>query len=209
MEDINLKFLFISPRFHTNQFHVSKSLTEANHKVEIWVQYFNQNEDYSIIKPYILQKSFLSKFLFKLFDLIKCDSITIENARIKYFIPSIYHLYKQFKRYRPDIVILRNRNFTSMFAYFICQLIKVKAIIIYNQTSLYTNKTYSEKNKIKKYIQKFLFPKVRITPVYTNNILALQNNFNEYFIEKHDYFVPFVADVNKSINNRNYCLMGK
>lgn len=202
-----MKFIFVAPRFHTNQFPIFKSLIEQGHDVEIYVQYFGKSEDYSIIKPSLMKKSILSEVIFKLFD-FKYDAITAENKKMNYFMPSFISLFKQIKKYRPDVVVLRNRNLTSMCAYFICMLIKVKAVITYNQTPLYSEKNISKdsaKGMIINFIRKSIFPKVRITPVINNNISELRDNQDKFFVEEHDYFVPFIAEVNEKAANRSYC----
>lgn len=202
-----MKFLFILPRFHTNQFQIVKSLIEINHDVEIFVQYFGKSEDHSIVKPSLIKKSILSTFIFRFLDL-KYDTITADKKKMKYFIPSQIDLFRQIKKCRPDVVILRNPNLTAMCAYFICRLTKIKARITYNQTPLYSSKNVSGnvvKTFLRKIIREYISPKVGITPVYTNNISKSNDNMENYYISKYDYFVPFIAEVNEEVANRGYC----
>lgn len=206
-----MKFLFIAPRFHTNQFPIVKSLIANKHLVEILVQNFGKSEDHSIVKPILMKKSIFSAVIFKFIDL-KYKAIMAENMKMRFFIPAPIELFMRITRNRPDVVILRNRNLTSMCAYFICRLKKIKAIIIYNQTPLYSPYISESRNfvkdSIRNIIRKFIFPKVRITPVYAQNISILRNNKDKYYIKEHDYFVPFIAEVSGEVINREYCRDG-
>lgn len=206
-----MKFLFVAPRFHTNQFPIVKSLIRIGHEVEFFVQNIGESEDHSVIVPYIMEKSHLSSLLRMLFK--KNKSFLSENMDRMFFIPSIRNLYKKIREYHPDIVILRNRSMTSMFVYIICRLLSIKCIILYNQTPLYNFIDNSSKNGVKKITKNimcnFCFPNVRITPVYSSDISRLREGKADYFVNNHEYFVPFIGEISKEVQSRKYCRGGK
>lgn len=207
-----MKFLFIAPRFHTNQFPIVKSLIEKGHKVEFLVQYRGKIEDYSLVEPHMMKKSLFLSFVYKILE-HKYDANSLEKIKIRFYIPSAIDLFKKINEFRPDVVILRDRNFTSMFSYFICKILNIKYILIYNQSPLYISKTNQSigflKRNIKELARDIFFPKVRITPVYTNNIRDFKVNREKYYSKKHEYFVPFIAEVKKATMKRKYCINGK
>ena len=45
-----MRFLFVAPRFHSNQFPIVKSLYKSGHKIEFFVQYIGKSEDHSIVE---------------------------------------------------------------------------------------------------------------------------------------------------------------
>ncbi|MFF2447137.1 glycosyltransferase family 4 protein [Neobacillus sp. NPDC058068] len=203
-----MKFLFVAPRFHTNQFPIVKSLIERGHNVEFFVQNVGKSEDHSKLKPYLMKKSILSILLCKIVDW-KYSANEAESKKLYYFIPANISLFIRIRKYRPDVVILRERNFSSWCAYLICKILKIRCTIIYNQTPLYSPNT--SENIIKRFIKKIIrefFPKVRITTVYARNISVLRNNQDKYHIKSHDYFVPFIAELKEETANRTYCKGG-
>ena len=182
------------------------------HQIKFFVQYIGKSEDHSIVEPYIIKKTFFSSLLYKLVD-YKYSASEARKIKIKIFMPEMVDLLKKIKQYRPDIVILRDRNVVSLYVYNICRLLKIKCTIIYNQTPLYTYINGSPNNKWKEKIKKILinhfFPKVRMTTVYARDLTKLRENQGEYYIKEHHYFVPFVAEVNEEIANRSYCKAGR
>lgn len=207
-----MKFLFVAPRFHTNQSPIIKRLIEEGHTVEFFVQRFGKSEDHSIRKPYLMKKSILSTLLYRIID-FKYNVNIAENMKAKFFIPAKIKLFKQVRKYRPDVVILRDLNFSSICVYFVCRLLKIESTIFYNQAPLYSSSNRESdriiKNTIKKIGIKYLLPKVRITPVYTNNISGFTDNERSSYTSEHDYFVPFIAETNEEAANRRYCFNQK
>ena len=207
-----MRFLFVAPRFHSNQFPIVKSLYKSGHKIEFFVQYIGKSEDHSIVNPYLMKKSLLSILFHKFID-YKYYGDSVDTIKMRLFIPSMSNLFKKIKNYRPDVVIVRDRNFSSMYVYFICSLLKIKCTILYNQSPLYTKIGCTSdslvKRVIKEILYKYCFPKVRITPVCTSNISELRSDEENYSIKEHDYFVPFIAEVSDNVKGREYCQGGK
>lgn len=208
-----MNFLFVAPRFHTNQIPIVKSLMAEGHNVRLFVQYNGKSEDHSVLKPYFLKRSILSILFHKFIDM-KYKVNKAENIKASFFIPAVAELVKLIKTYNPDIVILRERNITSMFVYFICKLMKTKCTIIYNQTPLYSLRGKmsggsSFSTRIKRNVRLYCFPRVRMTTVYAKNIVEFKRDKNKYYAEGQNYFIPFISELNERARNREYCINGK
>ena len=116
-----MRFLFVAPRFHTNQYFITKTLKEKGHNVHFFVLYkFPSVEKYDAIEPVIIDK-YLS---------------------VDYF--------KKLKTFNPDIVIIRDPNKSISFISLVwAKLLKIKNIIIYTQGPLYRRKSLKTKiNKV-------------------------------------------------------------
>lgn len=197
-----MKFLFVAPRFHTNQIPIIDALLNKDHTVVFFSQRAGHTEDYTLLKPFLLKKSFIWMILEKIIDL-KYPPNKAETIKVNIFIPSLLSMYKKIKNYSPDVVILRNRNITSLISFFVCRLLGIKKVLLYNQTPMYLKGNHSL-TLYKKILRKMFFPKVRITPVWTDNILMFNKNKNEYSNDKNTYFVPFIGINDKNILQRNY-----
>lgn len=116
-----MKILFVAPRFHTNQYFVTKTLKEKGHNVHFFVLYkFPAVEKYDTIEPVVINK-FLS-----------------------------FDYFKKLKTFNPDIVIIRDPNKSFSFINLIwAKLLKIKNIIIYTQGPLHRKKNLKTKiNKV-------------------------------------------------------------
>ena len=170
-----MKFLFISPRFHTNLIPWINSLKKNLHSVEMFTIYKGHIENYDLLRPNILKLSLISKILIKLFG----------PGGSNYFIgyPKVSFLYKQIKKSNPDIVIIRDfKRWFSLLSIFLSILLR-KNIIIYNQNPLHS-KYQIHKKLAYKYLKKF-FNIIWITPIIGN-----KNLYND--IPKEISFIPFI-----------------
>jgi glycosyltransferase involved in cell wall biosynthesis len=202
-----MKFLYIAPRFHTNQAPIVEGLVNEGHEVSFLVEKFGISEDYSVITPECIEKSLISKTFFKLIDFLM-KSQNNENKKMKFFIPSFIKFFNQIKDINPDVVVLRNRSFVTAYANFICKLIGCRAVLLYNQTPIYFEKadnSFRMKNFILEKIKKNIFPYVRITPVLYRGIYEQSYKYATKCINEHEYFLPFVAKVDEVLHRRNYC----
>ena len=200
-----MKFLFVAPRFHTNQFMVTKSLIDKGHEVSFFVYYRGKTEDYSYVVPYVMKKSFLTKWLGKVMEK-QYGPVKAEGINRKYFIPHFFNLFQKVKEVHPDIVIVRDTTLTALYINLFCKVLGIKYVVLYNQIPLYSKKTSSIKKKIKIIIKKLCFPRVRITTVCMENPTKYIHQKDQYYIKKHDYFVPFVEEARDA--DRPYCQNG-
>lgn len=200
-----MKFLFVAPRFHTNQYVVTKSLIGLGHSVAFFAYYMGRTEDHSSVEPDLLAESLLTRWQAGVFKK-KYGANLAESKKIKYFIPKFSDLYKKIKAYAPDIVITRETNMTSMYVSLICRILGIKAVIVYNQIPFFSRKKTGFINRIKSAVKKLCFPRVRITTVCTDNPSKFNKNREQYYIKPHDYFIPFAAEVKET--ERAYCSGG-
>lgn len=204
-----MKFLFIAPRYHTNQIPITKKLINSGHKVEFFVHRLGSSEDYSVLRPEVMKQSLISQFLLKIID-YKYKANVSENIKTKVFLPAIIALYNKISLFKPNVVIVRDVNLTSISTYIICKVLKVKAIIYYDQAPLYQEeKPNNFKLQLKKIISQLLLPNVRITPVYNRNEFNNIDKEKKLVIKEREYFVPFVVEAGSELINKSYMNLGK
>ena len=196
-----MKILFVAPRFHTNQYPTSKELIRNGHEVYYLVQSVGVTEDHSIVKPELMRLSLIGKRIKKRTER-KYDRSTAESLMIERFVPSFRFLYKRIKEIAPDVVILRDRIPSTIVATFVCRLLRIKPVLLYNQTELYRKR--SEKMSLKKRMVFALSPKVRFTIAKIRNYYDLTEHANELYVQPHNYFVPYVCPLNEESQGRSY-----
>ena len=201
-----MKILFIAPRYHTNQVPVTRALVADGHEVCFLAQARGGTEDYNVLAPEDMELSFLGKIVSG-FLKRKYDRPTYETLMTQYTIPSYKWMENFIKRQKPDFVILRDRNFSTMCAYKACKNLGIKGVVLYNQTGLYTNRT-KKMSLMKKYVFKRC-PPVRYTISKINDLNELKNHKEDLYVREHDYFVPYVAPINDDSKNRTYLKDGK
>ena len=178
--------LLIAPRFHTNQYYMVKHLLK-NNNVFFMSLYKSNVEDYTLVKPQILNQSYISKKLQSFFNL-RFDTL---------YFPIVRDFYKKIKVTKPDIIILRVYSRPLIYiTSFITKIFRCK-IIYYDQTPLIK---YNNFVSCLKYLEskfaRFLFGAAWYSPI-----------LNE---PKKKYSIPFLVKTKKKINyikNRYRILM--
>ncbi|MEX1013848.1 MAG: glycosyltransferase family 4 protein [Candidatus Paceibacterota bacterium] len=178
-----MRFLFIAPRFHTNQYFVIKTLLDNGHNVSFWVRSKNiASEKHDILKP--TQVNYSPLFIF-LKDKIFKKNPNSYNWEKKFGFPSLFNYFQSFKEEDPDVVIIRNPNeLFALISLCIAKLLR-KKVILYTQGALYRKKNF--KVLVSKIIIK-LFNVKWITPVKGDN------KKNDAF-DKNAYYIPFTIDL--------------
>ena len=193
-----MKLLYIGPRYHTNQVPIMKGWMEHGDHVTFAAQFEGKSEvhdyvDFVKIKP--------SKMCLRRFRNIdeRYDASTAEDKKIEAFVPSFIEMVKLLQQVKPDVVVLRDRKKTSFITYMACQLLGIKKVILYTQTSY--EKLSQKDGFLKEFIKNVCFPRVVFTPVmYKGNRIKTPQNI------PHVYFIPLVADVGerkKTYRNNN------
>lgn len=188
-----MKFLYIAPRYHTNQIPIMKGLVKGGHEVRFLSHYAGKVEDYSIIKPEIVGYS----MLFNAWNYLYVNYFGKKNPgasdkRLLLGFPPIFRLSKFIKHTAPDIVIIRERSIYSIISYLLCCFYHYPAIL-YNQSPLWIE----EKNDIAHRLVKQLTPKIRMTPVIGEK---KENTIKD----KNAFFVPFVMELRMSPDKKQY-----
>lgn len=189
-----MKFLYIAPRYHTNQMDIMKGLTAHGHEVRFISHYAALIEDYSCVTPIVLGYS-------KLYELIDFLYVKVIHRKkpeailfkIQHGFPPMRKLRKLICDFAPDIVILRERSMYSMAAYLICKR-RGYPCILYNQNPLWQE---PGKRDLLHRLADRLTPALRMTPVMGEKKPGT-------VIGRNDYFVPFVVDPQRAPDERTY-----
>lgn len=189
-----MKFLYVAPRYHTNQTDIMKGLTSHGHEVRFISHYAALIEDYSCVTPIVLGYS----KLYELIDFLYVKVIHRKDPeaivfKIQHGFPPMRKLKKLICEFAPDLVILRERSMYSMAAYLVCKR-KGYPCILYNQNPLWSEPF---KKDIVHRAVNLLSPKMRMTPVVGEKKPGTA-------IRENDYFVPFVVDPRRAPQERSY-----
>lgn len=189
-----MRFLYVAPRYHTNQMSIMKGLIEQGHEVCFISHYQAAIEDYSYVQPIVLGYS----PVYRLLDFLYVKVIHRKNPeaivfKIQHGFPPMHKLKKIVKGFQPDVVILREKSMYSMAAYHICKKAGYPCIL-YNQNPMWSE---PEKTDFAHRIVNRLSPKMRMTPV-----MGVKNPGTS--IKENDFFIPFVAEPQKAPAERTY-----
>lgn len=189
-----MRFLYVAPRYHTNQMDIMKGLIEHGHEVCFISHYAAIIEDYSYVTPIVLGYS----RLYRLLDYLYVHVIHRKDPeaivfKIQHGFPPMRRLKKLICDFKPDVVILRERSVYSMAAYLVCRR-KGYPCILYNQNPLWSEPV---KTDLAHRIVAGLSPKLRMTPV-----MGIRKQGTS--IKENDYFVPFVMEPQKAPEERTY-----
>ncbi len=189
-----MKFLYVAPRYHTNQMDIMKGLVEHGHEVCFISHYAAIIEDYSYVTPIVLGYSKLYQFLDYLYvHVIHRKDPEAIVFKIQHGFPPMRRLKKIICQFAPDVVILRERSVYSMAAYLICRK-KGYPCILYNQNPLWSE---PEKTDFAHRLVQRMTPKLRMTPV-----IGMKKPGTT--VKPNDYFVPFVIEAQRAPEEREY-----
>lgn len=158
-----MRFLYVAPRYHTNQVPIMRGLKARGHEILFLSQYAGKVEDYSDLHPVVIGYSRLFGALDRCYvKLMKKWDPRAGDRKIKCGFPPFGALKREIRNFRPDVAILRERSVYSAFAYRICRKYRIPSIL-YNQSPLWEN---GIKNDFPHRLVRAFAPKVRMTPVY-------------------------------------------
>ncbi len=191
---IIMKFLYVAPRYHTNQMDIMKGLTERGHEVRFISHYAAVIEDYSCVTPIVLGYSRLYRLIdFLYVKVIHRKDPTAIVFKIQHGFPPLRKLRKLICGFAPDLVILRERSVYSMAAYLICKR-KGYPCILYNQNPLWSEP--AKKDFLHRVVNR-MTPPLRMTPVMGEKRPGT-------VVRENDYFVPFVVNPQRTPKERTY-----
>jgi len=171
-----VNIVFVAPRFHTNQYEITRELISHGHNVEFHVLMIGNTEDHSFVDPKVFTQCTLSKIILRLFGE---GGVNMPRAFPR---PLMY--YNQLRNLSPDLIVVRgvDRYFSLLAA--VCGKFVGAKVIFYSQTLLY--KRYSLSRKIATKLLLMLFNAVWVTPVYG------EKNHKDY-PPKYMYYLPFAV----------------
>lgn len=189
-----MRFLYIAPRYHTNQAPIMKNLVENGHEVCFISHYRGKIEDYSSIQPVILGYSKLfsvwEKFYVKVLHRKNSKAV---DMKLKFGFPPVLKIRKKVKEFSPDVIIIRERSIYSIVTCLVCKNLHIPTIL-YNQSPLWEKEI---KNDLPHRLVKAALPKVRMTPV-----LGTEGHGNEK--EAGAVFIPFVIEPKLAPDNKKW-----
>lgn len=189
-----MKFLYVAPRYHTNQMDIMKGLVERGHEVCFISHYAALIEDYTYVTPVVLGYSPLYKLIdFLYVKVIHRKDPTAIVFKIQHGFPPMGKLRRLIRGFAPDVVILRERSLYSMAAYHICKK-QGYPCILYNQNPLWSA---PPKKDLPHRLVDRLSPGIRMTPVMGQKKPGTA-------IRQGDYFVPFVTQAQCAPEERGY-----
>ena len=179
-----MRFLYIAPRYHTNQAPIMKNLIENGHEVCFLSHYQGRIEDYSAIRPVILGYS----KLFSLWEsfyvkILHRNSSKAVDMKLKFGFPPIGKVRRKVKEFAPDIMIIRERSVYSIVTCLACKDLHIPSIL-YNQSPLWEKEI---KNDLAHRLVRAALPKVRMTPV-----MGVEGH--GHVREEGAVFIPFVIE---------------
>lgn len=159
-----MRFVYIAPRYHTNQHFPVKALIQAGHEVSFLALTQGQSEEYSALHPTILGYS----SVYGIFS-----------------IPLILKLWRAIKRQRPSAVIVRNPySAYALLTILISKVIGTK-VIFYCQTPKY--------RPIKPWARWKHRGMLRVTnAAWITPLLGRPDRYKPAFIGLH--YIPFVIE---------------
>lgn len=177
-----MKVMYIAPRFHTNQAAVVKGWLAHGDEVLFVSYYASIIEDYSSIRPVVLGFTPVFSIIDKLYmEVLYRKDAAASNFKINHGIPPVLKLRRVIRKWKPDVIILRDRTLYTIAGYL---LGKKSKCILYNQSPMWDN---PPKRDWKHRLVRGLTPKYRMTPV-------MGEKEPGKVIAEHSYFIPFVAE---------------
>ena len=194
-----MRFLYVAPRYHTNQVPIMRGLKKKGHEILFLSQYAGKVEDYSDLHPVVIGYSKAFRVLDRCYvKLMKKRDPRAEDRKIKCGFPPFGAMKREIRKFRPDVAILRERSVYSVFAYRICRKYGIPSIL-YNQSPLWENEI---KNDPAHRLVRAFTPKVRMTPVYGVHSFGKVK-------EPGAAFVPFVMEAKLSPREKQWRRDGK
>lgn len=189
-----MRFLYVAPRYHTNQIPIMKGLKENGHEVKFFSHYAGRIEDYTYVEPEVIGYSVIYRIIDDIYvKILHKNNPKAADKKLLRGFPPVFRLNRKLKEYRPDMVIIRERSVYSMVTYLLCRMHHYPAIL-YNQSPVYEEVKHDFMHRI---VRK-LTPRVRMTP-----IMGEPGKGREKMPDT--FFVPFVMDLPQLSQDKEYC----
>ena len=180
-----MRFLYVAPRFHPNQYPIIEGLIQKGHEVMFCVSRVGSTEKHDGVTVKVMEPSMLSKCICRFFS--RKGENYAETQMIFWFQPKGEEVRRCVKEYEPDVVILRDRNLLSLSFANACRWKKKIKVLLYNQNPVFVRPVRGVKGLIR-FMWFLLFPAKRISVCKHASY-----PFGEIFPkEKHAYFMPHV-----------------
>lgn len=192
----NMKVLYMSHRYHTNQNTIMKGWKENGHEICFISQFAGKIEDYTYVKPIVLGYG----ALFRAFDwfyinvLFRKKSNAID-MKLKCGWPPIRKMVKIIREFQPDVAIIRERSIYSICMTAICRYYHIPTIL-YNLSPVWD---FKFKDDLAHKLVWKLTPKYRMTPVDVVGI-----SYDGKKKDENSFWAPFLMEPQLAYNERKY-----
>lgn len=136
------KILFVAPRFHTNQFFLTKGLLERDFKVFFLSVYIGASENHKYLTPTISKPSRIVQWIMK----NKNPKYVKDRLFLrKYHITSFKQMFRIFKNINPDIIVVRNFSYLFSMQHILIGWIMGKKVFYYTLNNYRQNISFHRK----------------------------------------------------------------
>lgn len=196
-----MRIMYLAPRYHTNQSAIMKGWQQHGDEICFLSHYAGKSEDYSWVSPEIIGYSKLFRLIDYVYvNIIKRNDPYGINWKLKCGFPPVGKLSFWIKKFKPDLVIVRERSMYSICMNLLCHRHHIP-VILYNQSPLWdTPHAMDWKHKL---VWK-LVPRYRITPVLRKNMTD-----TNLVKEENTWFLPFVMEPQMAPDEKKYFHDGK
>lgn len=138
-----MTYLFVAPRYHTNQVWAVRALQEAGHEVHYFVLYVGKSEAHDDVTPVEIPLSLGGRLATKLARR-KMDDMAAKRI---IGIPHLRRLLKELRRVKPDVVVARGPAMPLSLACMLYARLTGRKLIIYTQGHMVLEPPIKERMK--------------------------------------------------------------
>jgi glycosyltransferase involved in cell wall biosynthesis len=180
-----VKFLFVAPRFHTNQIPLAEALLAAGHEVHYDVLFEGASEDHSVLKPHRVAPAPLSRLHARLRT---TPDSNLATFHADWSFPSFVPYLRRLRELNPDVVVIRdpNRPFSALAA-IAARLLRLR-LVFYTQGDVHGTAGRWPRLLRGSLIRAFDAP--WYSPVPGDRLLPR--------IHEHLFYLPFAADLSRA-----------
>ena len=125
-----MRFLFIAPRYHSNQHHCVTALKQAGHEVRFQVNRIGRSENHEAVVPTVFRTSLISKIAMAFGRVFSEKGSSEERLHRHFGFPSFVGQLLWVRAYAPDLVIIRNPSHAiSKLMVWVCALLRLNTVL--------------------------------------------------------------------------------
>jgi glycosyltransferase involved in cell wall biosynthesis len=186
------RYLFVCPRFHTNQIALIEQLQQQGIEVIILTQYQTELENHKNVQLIQTRQAVFSKMLIKAIE--KLSGKTSEKLIYRFFFSTHREIRNYVETIAPDVVIVRDQLMNSVAWAMALRKRHDVLVVDYNQRPLFYQSDNTLKSRFFQFRNRFI-PKYHYTPVYKREFegsIKLEK-------AKHTVFIPFIVNCNNIV----------
>ncbi len=196
-----MKVMYMAHRYHTNMNGIVRGWLKHGDEVLFCSQYAGRIEDYTDIEPTVIGYSLIYRFFDYIYVHILARSNPMAiNLKVKCGFPPLFKLAAQIKRFKPDIVITRERSLYSVFTYAICQYYHIP-VCLYRLNPIWGEPL--KQDLLHKIVRK-LTPRYWITPC-----LTIGTDFSGKTEDEDAFWAPFLVEPQVTPEEKEYFQGGR